>query len=109
MTVRRLTANGAHGWIAVAALVSVWDMVAVATGGESMSTAYRRALAAPGRRWRVTAAAVFLGVHLYAPPGWRRFDPLCRAAWLVERARSATGSATELRRTPGERADLAGL
>lgn len=82
---RRLTANGAHGWWAVAGLVTAWDVVAVVAGGESMSTAFRRAAAAPGRRWKVTVVVVYLAAHLYAPSSVRRADPLCVAAGWLER------------------------
>lgn len=82
--VRRLTRNGAHGWLAVAAVVCAWDVVAVVAGGESLSTATRRALANPRGRPLVTAAIAYLVLHFYLSARWRRFDPLCVLAGRLE-------------------------
>lgn len=64
------------GWIAVAAVVAVYDAVAMRTGAETMSTVYRDAYQA--RPVLIGAATGYLVAHLtgYLP---RRYD-LFRAA-----------------------------
>lgn len=80
----KITRNGAHGWLAIAAVVAVWDVAAVVCGGESLSSAARRAIEHPRRRWKVTGGIGYLILHFYLNARWRRFDPLCVAAGRLE-------------------------
>jgi hypothetical protein len=84
--------NGRNGWIAVGAVVTVWDAVAVLQRGETMSSAFRRAVAHPRRRWPTFAAVAYLLAHLLMPPRLHRYDPLGRLADLLAQL-SAEGPA----------------
>jgi hypothetical protein len=83
--------NGRNGWIAVGALVTLWDATAVLTRGETMSSAFRRAFRHPRRRWPTLGAVLYLLLHLMLPASAGRYDPLGRAADLL--ARFAPGEA----------------
>ncbi|TML87454.1 MAG: hypothetical protein E6G06_18070 [Actinobacteria bacterium] len=71
--------NARYGWILVIAVVVGWDVVAVLTDGQSLTSAFRHfAHAHPALRWLLMSVALFLVVHLFEPVSWQRYDPVDR-------------------------------
>ena len=74
-TERRTLAWGTRLWIGLAAYVVAVDLHAAATGRETLSSAWWRAVQHPRRRWPVVAVWTYLSLHLHhAIPA--RLDPL---------------------------------
>lgn len=71
--------NARYGWILVIAVVVGWDVVAVLTDGQNLTSAFRHFTDAhPALRWLLMSVALFLIVHLFEPVSWRRHDPIDR-------------------------------
>lgn len=63
-----------NAWLGLAAYVAAYDTWAIATGRETLSTAFHRASRHPVARWPVVAAVGVTVVHLYGRLP-KRFDP----------------------------------
>ena len=71
--------NARYGWILVIAVVVGWDVVAVLTDGQSLTSAFRYFTDAhPALRWLLMSVALLLVVHLFEPVSWQRHDPVDR-------------------------------
>jgi hypothetical protein len=71
--------NARYGWILVIAVVVGWEVVAVVTDGQSLTSAFRHfTYEHPALRWLLLAVAIFLVVHLFEPASWQRYDPVDR-------------------------------
>lgn len=69
--------EGDLAWAGLAGYVVAYDVWAIRTGNETLSSSYFRALQHPIRRWPTVLFAIFIILHLYKvlPP---RYDPLRR-------------------------------
>jgi hypothetical protein len=71
--------NARYGWMLLIAMVVGWEVLAVVTDGQSLTSAFRHfTYQHPALRWLLLAVAVFLVVHLFEPASWRRYDPIDR-------------------------------
>ena len=71
--------NARYGWILVIAVVVGWDVIAVFTDGQSLTSAFRHfTYAHPALRWLLLVMALFVVVHLFEPVSWQRHDPIDR-------------------------------
>ena len=69
--------NGDKAWVGLAAYIAAYDLYAVATGNETMSMSFYRALKHPVRRWPTIAVWGYITCHLFKfiPD---EYDPLRR-------------------------------
>ena len=67
--------EGDRAWVGLACYIVAYDILAVATGRETLSQSYARALDHPLRRWPTTLVWVYLTAHLFRLIP-RRLDPL---------------------------------
>lgn len=74
--------SGTWAWAGLAAYVVLWDLYAVRTGRETLSTAFYKGLTHPVKRWRVVLLWTYITAHLFrwVPDRW---DPL--RAWGARR------------------------
>ena len=71
--------NARYGWILLIAVVVGWEVLAVVTDGQSLTSAFRHfTYDHPALRWLLLAMALFLVVHLFEPASWQRYDPIDR-------------------------------
>lgn len=79
MNVKGLT-EGDVAWIGLTAYVMTYDVTALATGHETLSKSFCKALDHPVRRWPTIAVWAYLTAHLFRliPARW---DPLRR--WFI--------------------------
>jgi hypothetical protein len=70
--------DGDFAWIGLALYVAAYDALAVASGRDTLSGSFARAIDHPVRRWPTMAVWAALTAHLFkAIPA--RFDPLRHA------------------------------
>ena len=74
--------SGTKAWAGLMGYVVLWDLFAVRTGRETLSTAFYNGLSHPVKRWRVVLLWTYVTAHLltWIPPKW---DPL--RAWGARR------------------------
>ena len=71
--------NARYGWILLIAVVVGWEVLAVVTDGQSLTSAFRHfTYDHPALRWLLMSVALFLVVHLFEPVSWQRYDPVDR-------------------------------
>lgn len=87
--IRPKITDGGMAWAALAASVVSYDIWAVRTGHETLSTAFGRAVLCPRKRWPTIVVWFFLTAHLFGPmaPPWlqwlRHFDPIGALVHLI--------------------------
>jgi hypothetical protein len=74
--------SGTWAWAGLAVYVVLWDLYAVRTGRETLSSAFYKGLHHPVKRWRVVLLWTYITAHLFrwVPDRW---DPL--RAWGARR------------------------
>ncbi len=71
--------NTRYGWLLVIAVIVGWDVLAVVTDGQNLTSAFRHfTYDHPALRWLLLALAVLLVVHLFEPVSWQRYNPIDR-------------------------------
>src|SRR5207248_5964122 len=71
--------NARYGWILVIAVVVGWDVVAVLTDGQSLTSAFRHfAHAHPALRWLLMSVALFLRSEEHTSELQSPYDLVCR-------------------------------
>lgn len=66
------------GWVVLVFIVIVWDVAAALNNTDSLTSVFRRGVAETWWRWPVLAVTLFLLVHLFSPPSFRKYDPIDR-------------------------------
>jgi hypothetical protein len=89
--------KGRYGWLLVIGVVVVWDVVAVASNGQSLTGTFRRSVAETAWRWPALIVIVALVAHLYMPVRLRKYDPLDR---LYRRAETTLNPKTPRKSPP---------
>lgn len=89
----RIVRNGAAGWAALIALVALYDVAAYHYQNETMSSAFRLALAHPRHRILVTLAWLMVTKHLFFGDLYPQLDPLHWCGhWLDAKKRPHIGT-----------------
>jgi hypothetical protein len=85
--------KGWVGWLIVVLFIVAWDVSALFTGWQTLTSSFRHGVAETAWRWPVAVLLVLFAVHLFEPVRWRQHDPLDRLYHSVEarRAESAAG------------------
>jgi len=78
--------EGDVAWIGLLAYVVAYDVYAMATGHETLTSSYYRALSDPRRRWVTITAWGYLTGHLYGVIP-KRFDLMARVGTVASRLR----------------------
>ena len=82
--------SGTTGWVALAGLVVSYDLWAMLTDRETMTSAFGRALKHPFARWPVLVAWGVTTLHLLGRMP-RRYDPFHVLALTTVQVRKLTG------------------
>lgn len=77
-----LMRSGGKAWIGLAAYVAAWDLIAIKTGRETLSSSFASAVKHPIRRWPVILTWAYITAHLHTicPP---RLDVLSRVTYAL--------------------------
>ena len=65
------------------------DVFAATNNRDSLTSTFRKGVAATGWRWPVLILIVLLVAHLYMPPSLRKYDPLDRLYYRLNPAGGA--------------------
>lgn len=79
-----MRSEGTYAWLGLSAYVVAYDLWAIRTGHQTLSSAFYEAVKHPQRRWLVVASWAYLTAHLFRLDNGR-FDCFRQALMRKER------------------------